>query len=421
MATVLIVGSGSREHALAETFARSPQVEHVYVAPGNPGMVADKIHPVAIETNNQAALVAFAKEKAISLTLVGSEAPLVAGLVDAFEDQGLAIFGPRKAAARLEGSKAFMKKLVLEEHIPTAQAVTVHDEAAAQQAVSSLGWPVVVKQDGLAAGKGVTILDDEVSSQTFLHRLYQVDAQTSLVIEEYLEGHEFSLFSLVGKEQVIHTPVAQDHKRRFDGDQGPNTGGMGAYSPVPFVQQAMVQEAVDQLVTPLLAAMKAAGCPYQGVLYTGVMLTAGGPKVIEYNVRFGDPEAQVVLPQLKSDFYELIQGLLQGKQVQPEWQKDQTYLGVVLVNPTYPKPADQMFVLSDLAATGLRVNYGGVALKAGQLVSQGGRVATLVAGARNLAQAQAEVYRALTDQVLPLAYRHDIGQQGLVVKRVDEF
>ncbi len=412
MAIVLIIGSGAREHALAQTFAQSDQVKQIYVAPGNPGMKDAKIKLVDIATSDQTALATFAKHHVIDLTVVGAEGPLVDGIVDTFQAQGLTIFGPNKAAAQLEGSKTFMKRLVLDHQIPTARALTVDTVTKAQAAVKALGWPIVIKQDGLAAGKGVRILEDAVSSERVIQAIYQADPTARLVIEEYLEGREFSIFSLVGKRQVIHTPVAQDHKRRFEGGQGPNTGGMGAYSPVPFASPELVEEAINQLVTPLLDAMAAAGCPYQGILYTGVMLTTEGPRVIEYNVRFGDPEAQVVLPQLRSDLYILIQDLLAGRPVTPRWQTEQTYIGVVLVNPDYPTATTRVYMVPDFSAK-LRVNYGGVMTNAGQLVSQRGRVVTVITAATKLVEAQAKIYRLLAEQPTDLAYRRDIGQQGL--------
>lgn len=409
MAKVLIIGSGAREHTIAQTFQRSPQVDEVFVAPGNYGMKTDGISPVAIETNDFPALIKFAKDQQIDLTFVGNEAPLVAGVVDAFEAAELAIFGPNQQAAKLEGSKAFMKKLLADANIPTAKAKTVTSLTDAKVVADEFGYPVVVKTDALAAGKGVSIHQTKVAADEFLTNLYQKEPHAKLVIEEYLEGFEFSIFSLVGKDQVVHTPIAHDYKRRFEADEGPNTGGMGSYSPVVQVSKQNLELALNQLVMPTLDAMKKQGTPFYGVLYTGVMLTKSGPKVIEFNVRFGDPETQVVLPQLQSDFYTLIQGLLNGKLVQPVWQNTDTYLGVVLVNPNYPAPNHQLYPVPSFSDN-LVVNYASIKSEANQMMSDGGRVLTTVVHAPTLDLARQKIYSILDQTKMGLAYRNDIGK-----------
>lgn len=413
MANVLIIGSGAREHAIAHAFQKSRHVNTVYAAPGNDGMKRDGVITLSINETAFADLLNVAVTKEIDLTFVGSEVPLVQGIVDAFEAAGQLIFGPTQAAARLEGSKAFMKKILTDQHIPTAQAQTVTSLAQAQAAVTKLGYPVVIKTDQLAAGKGVTIHHDQAETAQFLATCYQQNPQAMLVIEAYLTGFEFSLFSLVGRQQIVHAPIAHDYKRRYDQDQGLNTGGMGAYSPVPQVSQATIDLTVTTLVEPTLRAMQELGCPFYGVLYTGVMLTAEGPQVIEYNVRFGDPETQVVLPQLCSDFYELIKGLLTGEEVKPQWQKGSSYVGVVLADPAYPQSVAGQYPLPDFKQK-VQVDYTNSAQGTAQLLSHGGRVATVVASGATQAIAREHVYHALNETKLALDYRTDIAQVNKV-------
>ncbi|CAH1851633.1 phosphoribosylamine--glycine ligase [Convivina praedatoris] len=410
MKKVLIVGSGAREHALAQTFLKSSQVDQVIVAPGNDGMTDTGLKIVPIPVTDLVALRQLALDQQIDLTFVGSEDPLTLGIVDAFQQVGLAIFGPSQAAAQLEGSKSFAKDLLTKYNIPTARSKTVHSLSAAAVLPDIFGYPLVAKLDGLALGKGVSIIVDEQQYQDYLQNIFTKDPQATLVIEEFLKGVEFSIFSLVGKDgTVVHTPLAQDHKRRFDHDLGPNTGGMGAYSPLTWVSSAQKQMAIDQLVTPILSAMQSENTPFVGVLYTGVMWTKTGPKVIEYNVRFGDPEAQVVLPQYQGDFYTLIMNLLDGKVGQSDWQSQDIYLGVVLVAPGYPESPQAGAVVPTVAQVApLTINYAGV--KDGQ--AAGGRIATVVAHAQRTSLAQAEVYRKLNVIDTALAYRRDIGYQA---------
>lgn len=411
MAKVLIVGSGAREHALAQTFLRSSIVSQVYVAPGNDGMTDDNLVRLDIQANATTALIETVKNNHIDLTFVGNEEPLTLGIVDCFQEAGLTIFGPNAVAAQLEGSKDFTKSLLHKYHIPTAHSVTVTSLTAAQSTLSKFGLPIVFKLDGLALGKGVTIINDAAQAEDYLSDVYTRDAAAKLVIEEYLDGVEFSIFSLVGENGVVtHAPIAQDHKRRFDGDKGPNTGGMGAYSPVRWLSDAVRDRAISELVMPTIAAMANEGTPFMGVLYTGVMLTQDGPKVIEFNVRFGDPEAQVVLPQLTSDFYQLIMDLLNGNQPVAEWQDSDVYVGVVLAAAGYPQaPIKGAKVPTSDEITPLIINFAGV--KAG--VASGGRVATVVAHDMNTTLAQQKVYNKLDQLGTDLQYRHDIAYQAI--------
>lgn len=411
MAKVLIVGSGAREHALAQTFLRSSIVSQVYVAPGNDGMTDDNLVRLDIQANATTALIETVKNNHIDLTFVGNEEPLTLGIVDCFQEAGLTIFGPNAVAAQLEGSKDFTKSLLHKYHIPTANSATVTSLTAAQSTLSKFGLPIVFKLDGLALGKGVTIINDAAQAEDYLSDVYTRDAAAKLVIEEYLDGVEFSIFSLVGENGVVtHAPIAQDHKRRFDGDKGPNTGGMGAYSPVHWLSDAVRDRAISELVMPTIAAMANEGTPFMGVLYTGVMLTQDGPKVIEFNVRFGDPEAQVVLPQLTSDFYQLIMDLLNGNQPVAEWQDSDVYVGVVLAAAGYPQaPIKGAKVPIVDEITPLIINFAGV--KAG--VASGGRVATVVAHDMDTTLAQQKVYNKLDQLDTYLQYRHDIAYQAI--------
>ncbi|MBM7543859.1 phosphoribosylamine--glycine ligase [Weissella beninensis] len=414
MAQVLVIGNGAREHALAQQLLASSQVTQVFVAPGNPGMTETGITVVPIAVTDIASLVTFAQQKAIDLTVVGMEDALMAGVVDAFNTAKLKIFGPNKAAAILEGSKSFTKELLSNAAIPTAQYQVVTDLATAQAYIATQTFPLVFKLDGLAFGKGVTIIKSQQVAQTYLTKLYQNNPTAKLVIEEYLTGEEFSLFTLVGEKQLITLPLAQDHKRLLDNDLGPNTGGMGAYSPLPQFDDIIKQVAIDEIVKPTLAAMQALGRPFTGVLYTGVMQTSTGPKVIEFNVRFGDPEAQVLLPQLEGDLYELLNKLVTGEPVVAKWQTDKYYLGVVLAAQGYPQNSVSGDLLPTLSNSGLtQVNYASVTKTDAGFVTAGGRVATLVTAANTITAAQEQIYQILAASQTQLQYRHDIGNKAL--------
>lgn len=415
MTSVLIIGSGAREFIFAKTFAQS--VDQVFVAPGNAGM-----REAGYETVNLTDipdLIAFAQSQKIDLTFVGSEALLTDGIVDAFQAAGLPIFGPTKSAAQLEGSKAFTKALLQKYDIPTADSVTVTNPNEAKQVLNTHAYPVVVKLDGLALGKGVSIYEHPETALAGIENIYEQDSQAPLVIEEFMQGPEFSIFSFVGKEQVVHAPIAQDHKRLLDGDRGPNTGGMGAYSPVRWIGEDVVQTAITSLVEPVLAAMRSEGTPFEGILYTGVMLTEAGPKVIEYNVRFGDPEAQVVLPQLTSDLYTNIMDLLAGKPTNMTWQDTDVYLGVTLAARGYPVNPEKGLPLPALP-NDVQIDYAGVKQQTNQLVSNGGRVLTAVIHRPTMVTAQTDLYAALDQTHTDLVYRHDIGHQAVVAELAEE-
>ena len=411
MKKVLIIGSGAREHALAQAFLRSDQVTTVIVAPGNDGMTDAGLKRVTIPATNLLGLRDLAISESVDLTFVGNEEPLTLGIVDLFEAAELPIFGPSKVSAQLEGSKSFTKNLLQKYAIPTAKSVTVSTLDSAIDVLQEFGLPIVFKLDGLALGKGVTIITDLIAANAYLTELYAQNHTTKLVIEEYLEGVEFSIFSLVGKNGMItHAPLAQDHKRRFDQNKGPNTGGMGAYSPVRWLSDEVKNRAIKELVEPTINALKKEGTPFSGVLYTCVMLTPAGPKVIEFNVRFGDPEAQVVLPQYTGDFYELISQLMTGQQPTAHWQINDVYVGVVLAATGYPEaPVKGAIVPTVEAVTPLIINFAGV--KNG--LANGGRVATIVGHDTTAILAQKQVYNKISILETNLEYRHDIAYQAV--------
>ena len=336
---VLVIGSGGREHAIARQFNVSPSVNKVFVAPGNDGMKNDA-ECVGISATDFEALASFAKENNIDLTFVGPEQPLAEGIVDYFAERGLQVFGPTKAAAQIEGSKSFAKELMEKYNIPTAGYGTFTDAEEAKAFIREKGAPIVVKADGLAAGKGVIVamtleealnaVDDMIGNQKF------GESSSRVVVEEFLDGEEFSYMSFVHNGQIYPMVIAQDHKRAYDGDRGPNTGGMGAYSPVPQISQEVVEEAYEKVVVPTVEAMAAEGTPFTGILYAGLILTEDGPKVIEFNARFGDPETQVVLPRMASDFGEFMAALMASKPFDLKWN-DEAMLGVVVASDGYPE------------------------------------------------------------------------------------
>ncbi|MFT9267742.1 phosphoribosylamine--glycine ligase [Oenococcus sp.] len=414
MAKVLIIGTGAREHSLAKTFLASKHVDTVIVAPGNDGMIELGIQTASVAVDDLPGLVALAKKEEIDLTFVGSEEPLVLGVVDAFQQAGLRIFGPNKAAAQLEGSKTFAKKILQLAQAPTAAYHTVSSLVDAEKIVAGKQLPVVFKLDGLAAGKGVSIIKTRPEASEKLAEIYKINPGENLLIEDFMSGIEFSMFTLVGSHgQIVNLPAAQDHKRRFDADKGPNTGGMGAYSPMLQLPDSVLQETTDKIILPTIRAMAANQTPFVGVLYSGLMLTQTGVKVVEFNVRFGDPETQVVLPQLTSDFYELISDLLAGKTTQAAWQDQDVYLGVDIAAPGYPEDVQPGF-LTPLPADlpdGFEIDYAAVRKSGQQFLSTGGRVATIVVHAATMLAAQEKIYKYLDQAHLKLAYRHDIGYQ----------
>jgi phosphoribosylamine--glycine ligase len=414
---VLIIGRGGREHALVWKVAQSPLVTKVYVAPGNDGM-SDQAELVPIEETDIEALVQWAKNEQIDLTIVGPEAPLLSGVVDRFEQEGLRIFGPRKEAALIEGSKAFAKWLMQKYNIPTARyaAFTSYDEAV--KYVHEHGAPIVIKADGLAAGKGVTVA---MTIEEALHALTEImvekkfgQAGAQVVIEEYLQGEEFSLMTFVHGENVYPMVIAQDHKRAFDGDQGPNTGGMGAYSPVPQIAQEVVERALKEIVEPTVRALKNEGFPFTGFLYAGLISTEEGPKVIEFNARFGDPEAQVILPRLKTDLVEAILNLLENKTFSLQWT-DEATVGVVLAAKGYPNEYEKGAPIKGLDhLEHVLVFHAGTKQLDGTWYTNGGRVLLVVAKGKTLIEAQAIAYEQIARiECSALFYRKDIGYKAI--------
>lgn len=417
---VLVVGSGGREHALCWKIAQRPDTE-VYVAPGNIGMV-DVATLVNIKVDDIAGLVDFAKAEGIDLTVVGPELPLTLGIVDAFQEAGLACFGPNKAAAKLEGSKAFSKELMKKYGIPTAAFDTFTDVDKAKAFVDEIGVPCVVKADGLAAGKGVIIcmtreeadkaIEDMLTDHAF------GDASATIVIEEYMVGPEVSVLAFADGKSVLPMVSAQDHKRIFDGDKGPNTGGMGAYSPAPVYTEALSTEVNKTIIEPTIAAMAAEGTPFTGILYTGLMLTEKGPRVLEYNVRFGDPETQPIMVRMKSDIVELFQACVDGKldEATLEWH-DEAAVCVIMASGGYPASSEKgvpIHGLDDIAAEEAIVFHSGTAEKDGEIVTNGGRVLGVTAKDATIKGAIDKAYAAVEKINFDhMQFRRDIGARAL--------
>ncbi|WP_251420957.1 MULTISPECIES: phosphoribosylamine--glycine ligase [Lactococcus] len=408
---VLVVGSGGREHAIARKFAQSEKVDKVFICPGNVGMTEEKLKTVAISELDSQSLAGFAKKEEIDLTFVGPETALMNGIVDVFLEEGLRIFGPRADAAQIEGSKSFAKSIMKKYGVPTADYESFLDLEEALNYVEKKGAPIVIKADGLAAGKGVTVAMDLETAREALRDIFQM-TEAKAVVEEYLEGEEFSLFSLVHKGKIYPLPIAQDHKRAFDGDQGPNTGGMGAYAPVPHIPESIVQEALERIVEPTIAGLRAENKSFTGVLYAGLIWTAQGVKTIEFNARFGDPETQVVLETIRSDFAENIIDILEGREPQLMWNTDEITLGVVVANQGYPNTSTGSVALPDLS--GLNCFYAGVVERNGQLFSSGGRVYMATETGTDIRSVQKVLYTKLDSlDNEGMFYRTDIGNKGV--------
>ena len=415
---VLIVGSGGREHALAWAIAASPLVERIYCAPGNAG-IAEEAECVPVAASDTAGIIGFCRRAAIDFVVVGPEAPLVAGLVDALEAAGIAAFGPSAAAAALEGSKAFMKDLCARESIPTAAYRRFRDAVAAKAYIAAEGAPIVVKADGLAAGKGVvvaaTVAEAHRAVDAMLGEGRFGSAGAEIVVEECLIGEEASFFALVDGTAALPLAAAQDHKRVGDGDTGPNTGGMGAYSPTPAVSPALEGVVMERIVLPTVRAMARDGRPFKGVLYAGLMLTEAGPKLLEYNVRFGDPECQPLMMRLKSDLLPALIAARDGvlRQVDLRWHDD-TALCVVMAANGYPDNPQRGSEIRGLAGAmtdpDVKIFHAGTRRDGDRLIADGGRVLGVTALGSDLPVAWTKAYAAVDRIDWPDGFcRHDIG------------
>jgi phosphoribosylamine---glycine ligase len=418
---ILLLGSGGREHALAWKMAASPLADRLFCAPGNAG-IAREAECVALDIVDHAAVIAFCRNNNVDFVVVGPEAPLCAGIVDDLEAAGIKAFGPSRAAARLEGSKGFTKDLCRANRIPTAAYERFKAADQAKAYVRAHGAPIVVKADGLAAGKGVVVAESASEAQAAIDMMFDGglgDAGTELVIEEFLAGEEASFFALCDGETALPLASAQDHKRAFDGDKGPNTGGMGAYSPAPIVDAAMSARVMDEIVLPTLRAMKAINTPYRGVLYAGLMLTAEGPKLIEYNVRFGDPECQVLMLRLMSDLLPALLASHDGmlKSIDLRWYAN-TALTVVMAAKGYPGTYAKGSVIEGLdaaaAVEGVEIFHAGTKADGGRIIANGGRVLDVCALGKDVGAARELAYEAVSRVRWPEGFcRHDIGRRAV--------
>jgi len=424
---VLVIGSGGREHALAWKVAQSPKVEHVYVAPGNPGVALEAgCEKLPIAADDIEALLRFARERGIGLTIVGPEGPLVAGIVDRFRDAGLRIFGPSRAAAQLEGSKTFAKDFLARHQIPTAAYASFTDTDAAIAYIRKVGAPIVIKADGLAAGKGVVIAETEATAIDAVKNMLDANAfgaaSARVVIEEFLDGEEASFIVMVDGKYALPLATSQDHKRVSDGDLGPNTGGMGAYSPAPVVNATIHARVMREVIEPTVRGLALEGHPYTGFLYAGLMIARDGtPKVLEYNCRFGDPETQPIMMRLRSDFVEMIEAGIDGKldRVTAKWDP-RVALGVVMVAAGYPGDYPKGDTISGLpvgvpdASADCRVFHAGTDIRDGVPITDGGRVLCVTALGDTVAAAQRRAYETVQRiRWKHLHYRTDIGYRAI--------
>ncbi|WP_026618478.1 phosphoribosylamine---glycine ligase [Ensifer sp. WSM1721] len=421
---VLLIGSGGREHALAWKIAQSPKLTALYAAPGNPG-IAEEATIVALDTENHEAVVGFCREQAIDFVVVGPEGPLVAGLADELRAAGIPVFGPSAAAARLEGSKGFTKDLCAKYDIPTGAYRRFTDAEAAKAYVREQGAPIVIKADGLAAGKGVTVamtLDEALAAVDECFAGAFGAAGAEVVVEAYLNGEEASFFCLCDGKTVLPLASAQDHKRVGNGDTGPNTGGMGAYSPAPVMTAEMVERTMKEIIEPTVRGMAESGHPFTGVFFAGLMITDKGPELIEYNVRFGDPECQVLMMRMKSDLLPLLYaaatGTLEG--MTAEWH-DEVALTVVMASRGYPGTYEKNTPIETLpvaCAATTKVFHAGTAIKDGKLVAFGGRVLNVTAMGKTVSEAKDAAYAALRGVVWQNGfYRNDIGWRAVARER----
>lgn len=422
---IFLIGSGGREHALAYAISASPLTTRLYAAPANAG-IAEEAEAVSVDVNDPAAVIAFCQEKAIDLVVVGPEGPLVAGLVDHLAAAGIRAFGPNRAAAQLEGSKGFTKDLCQEAGIPTAAYGRFTDRDAALAYVRQTGAPIVVKADGIAAGKGVVVAMTLAEAEEAVAACFDGSfgaAGAEVVVEEFMTGEEASFFVLSDGRTGLALATAQDHKRVFDGDKGPNTGGMGAYSPAPVMDEAMIARTMAEIIQPTIDTMARRGTPFKGVLFAGLMITDTGPKLIEYNTRFGDPECQVLMMRLKDDIVTLLQATIDGTldKMSVRW-RDEVALTVVLAANGYPGDYARGSEINGIAAAnaleGVKVFHAGTLAKDGKILANGGRVLNVTALGHTVAEAQALAYEAVDRIDWPEGFcRRDIGWQAIARDR----
>lgn len=424
---ILLIGSGGREHALAWKMAQSPLCETLYCAPGNGG-TQDLGENINLDTNNHGAVIVFCRREGINLVVIGPEQPLVEGLADSLEAAGIRAFGPSAKAARLEGSKGFTKDLCKKYSVPTADYGRFTTPSKTKVFAATLGLPVVIKADGLAAGKGVIIADTRVKAETAIDEMFAGrfgDAGTEVVVEEFLEGEEASYFALTDGRSVLPLVTAQDHKRVGEADTGPNTGGMGAYSPAPVMTAAMNQRVLQEIIEPTVRGMKEDGCPYVGVLYAGLMITSEGPKLIEYNCRFGDPECQVLMMRLRSDLVSLFIAVADGAlaETEIEWCQESA-MTVVLAAKGYPGSYRKGSVINGLdkaaALKGVEIFHAGTARDGHRILATGGRVLNVTALGRDVSQARHRAYAAIELIDWPQGFcRSDIGWRAIEREQAD--
>lgn len=417
---VLLIGSGGREHAMAAKLAQSPLLDTLFCAPGNAG-IANVAKCVTLDIADHGAVIQFCDDNDISLVVVGPEAPLVAGIVDALDAANIAAFGPSAAAAQLEGSKGFTKDLCAEFNIPTAAYQRFNNAPKAKRYAREMGAPIVIKADGLAAGKGVVVATSIEEALDAIDDCFEGafgDAGFEVVIEAFLEGEEASLFAFCDGQTALLMGTAQDHKQVGEGDTGPNTGGMGAFSPAAILDQEMIDEVMGNIIVPTLAGMHSRGTPFRGILFAGLMMTKDGPQLIEYNVRYGDPETQVILPRLKSDLLELMIASVESSllEVEAEWS-DETALAVVLASKGYPGAYEKGTEIRDLEkaeATNIEIFHAGTAMKDGKLTAIGGRVLNFTAMGSSVTEAQTAAYDAIEKIDWPNGFcRSDIGWRAV--------
>ena len=423
---ILVVGGGGREHTLAWKLSSSPLVDKLFAAPGNAGM-AELADCVEIKVDDLARLADFAQKNSVDLTVVGPELPLTLGIVDEFEKRNLKIFGPRKAAAAIEGSKVFAKEFMKKHHIPTASFKVFDQPDEAADFVKSSDMPLVIKADGLAAGKGAIIVEDASSAVSTIQRIMVEkvfgEAGTRVVVEDFLQGEEITVLAFSDGETIIPMVSSQDHKKIFEGDQGPNTGGMGAYAPTTFMDEKLMKRVTDEILEPTVAGLQKEGKTFKGILYAGLMLTEIGPKVMEFNCRFGDPETQVILPLLKSDLAEVFLSIVEGElSLQDVEWSDSFAVCVVLASAGYPGKYEKGKEIFGLKKTkGMQdvlVFHAGTASKDGRILTNGGRVLGVTATDRSMEMAIQKAYAAVDKiRFQGVQYRRDIGHRAAGVKR----